>query len=602
MGSKKNILSTIAIFMFVIFVVMIINIVLNLRDYSILTAKSKAIVVAQSVKNGLTAHMVNGMMDKRDFFINETKNLKNIDDLWIVRAQSVIDQYGKSEDQVRDDLDRKALATGEIQEYLDENIFGHSTFRVTIPYKAEITKTINCMQCHNVKEGETLGIITMVSTIDDLKSSNLKIIAIVSIISLILSVIIILYINKLVYPYLSIFTSIKKVMKKANKGDYSGRITNTSSPESKEVAHWINEHMQKLQTSLQSIEETIDIFLTNHKSNTKKDPIIDVENTVKRLADIYKFRKTIEHDEKIDDLYERFAVILKDKFNIYDFNFIESDTTKKSTKIVYVSKAILCDPVSEGCRADRTNTIVDSCQFSGVCDKFYSKDKHYLCVPYSISNDLDFIISIVNETKQEQERVRSLFPLIQDYIDTAKPEIVSKKLMKILEKNANTDPLTGLYNRKFLETYIEKDLYMGKHRGIPCGIMMVDIDFFKQINDNYGHDIGDMAIKIIANTLKDVLEEKDIIVRFGGEEFIVILIGCTGKRLIQKAQEVRIAFSQQQITAPEETFTKTVSIGVSEFPNREKDFWKYVKQSDIALYEAKQTGRNKVVKYTKDLK
>jgi diguanylate cyclase (GGDEF)-like protein len=111
-----------------------------------------------------------------------------------------------------------------------------------------------------------------------------------------------------------------------------------------------------------------------------------------------------------------------------------------------------------------------------------------------------------------------------------------------------------------------------------------------------------MAIKIIANTLKDVLEEKDIIVRFGGEEFIVILIGCTGKRLIQKAQEVRIAFSQQQITAPEETFTKTVSIGVSEFPNREKDFWKYVKQSDIALYEAKQTGRNKVVKYTKDLK
>ena len=602
MESRKNILSTIALFMFVVFVAMLINITLNLRDFGLQTAKTKAELVAQSVRNGLTAHMVNGMMDKRDFFINETKNLKNIDDLWIVRAPAVIEQFGTGEDLAKDDLDRLALKTGKMQEEVREEVFGHSTYRITIPYKAEITKSINCLNCHNVKEGDTLGIITMVTTIDDLKTTSIKIIAVVSLISLVLSIFILLYVKKLIYPYLSIFDSIKRVMQKANSGDYSSRIENAQNAESKEVAHWINEHMQKIQTSLISIEDTIDIFLTDHKSNADTDPIVDVENTVRRLADIYKFRKTIEHDEHITDVYKRFAVILEEKFGIYDFNFIEADTTNKNTQVVYISKEILCDPMSDGCRSDRTNTLVDSCQFATVCDKFKDTKKFYLCIPYSISNDLDFILSIVSDSSEEHERVRSLFPFIQDYVDTAKPEIVSKKLMQILEKNAQTDPLTGLCNRKFLELYIDRSLYAGVYKGVSCGVMMVDIDFFKLINDNYGHDIGDIAIKTISNTLTDVTGENDVVIRFGGEEFIVIVIGCTDDEIIQKAEDIRIAFSQQQISAGSETFSKTVSIGVTIFPNKLKDFWKYVKQSDIALYEAKQTGRNKVVKYTQDMK
>ena len=220
---------------------------------------------------------------------------------------------------------------------------------------------------------------------------------------------------------------------------------------------------------------------------------------------------------------------------------------------------MLCDPYTEGCRADRTNVTVDSCQFKNVCSKFNSEEHFYICLPYSISNDMDFIVSIVSDTKEEHERVRSLVPLIKDYVDSAKPEIVSKKLMQILERNAQTDPLTGLYNRKFLEKYIDNTLYKGVSKGIPCGIMMVDIDFFKQINDTYGHDIGDIAIKTIANTLTDVMGEKDIVVRFGGEEFIVVLLNADEARLSNMAEEARIAFSQQQIQANTETFSKTIS-------------------------------------------
>jgi diguanylate cyclase (GGDEF)-like protein len=602
--NKRRIFSTIAIIMMVMFLAMIVNISLNLRDFGFDSAKTKAELVAQSVKNGLTAHMVNGIMDNRKFFIEQTKNLDNVDDLWIVRSKVVISQYGEGTDLPHDAIDKEVLKTGKTVVKVNENFLGHSTYRITIPYKAEKTQAIDCLQCHKVKIGNTLGVISMDLSIDDLKITSTNIILYTSAISFLLILIILWFVGRLINPYFSIFDSIKDVMKKANSGDYSGRITNIKSGEAKDVATWINDHMAKLQSNLQGIEEQIDVFLTAHKYNNdkNKDPIIDVHNTVKRLADIYKFRQVIEHDERIEDVYNRFADVLKDKFGIVDFNFIEADTTNKSTEVVYISQSIICDPVTSGCRSDRTNTLVDSCQFNLVCDKFKDDSKLYLCMPYSISNDLDFILSIISDTVEEHDRVRNLLPLIQDYVDSAKPEIVSKKLMQVLERNAQTDPLTGLFNRKYLEIFIDKVLYNGRFKNMPCGLMMVDIDFFKLINDNYGHDIGDIAIKTIANTLTDVVTEDDVVIRFGGEEFIVIITDCDEERLIKVAEKIRIVFSQQQIHANSETFSKTVSIGVSLFPNTNKEFWKYVKQTDIAMYEAKQTGRNKVVKFTEDLK
>jgi diguanylate cyclase (GGDEF)-like protein len=596
MGTKKSILTTLASIMVVVFLAIIINITLNLREFGFNSAKTKAELVAQNVKNGLTAHMINGIMSNRTFYINQTRELEHIDDIWIVRSDIVQKQYGEGSEIVRDEIDKEVLKNGKTMTHIDENFFGHSTYRITIPYKAEITPNINCIQCHEAKVGDTLGVISMVMNMDDLKQTSTKIVAYTSLISFVLVVIILWFVNRLIYPYLTIFESIKSVMQKSHSGDYSGRVEGVNSGEAKEVAHWINEHMSKLQNSLIKIGDTIDVFLTEHKTNKQKDPIVDVENTVDRLADIYKFRRTIEHDEHIENVYERFAYIISNKFNIEDFNIIEADTTNKVTEVVYVNKKLICDPLTEGCRADRTNTLVDSCQFHDVCETMKEK-KYYLCMPYSISNDMDLVVSFILDTKEEYDRVRGLLPLIQDYVEAAKPEIVSKKLMQTLERNASTDPLTGLYNRKYLEKFIDNSLYSGVFKDIPCGIMMVDIDFFKQINDNYGHDIGDIAIKTIANTLIDVVSNTDVVIRFGGEEFIVILTNCDEDKLQDMAEEIRIAFSQQKIQAGAETFSKTVSIGTSLFPNKQHDFWKYVKQSDIALYSAKQNGRDRVVRY-----
>ena len=220
MRSKSNIFTTLTVIMGVMFFAIIINVTLNLRELGIDSVKTKAHLVAQSVKNGLTAHMVNGIMQNRNFYITQTKNLENIDDLWIVRSDIVVNQYGSGTEMIKDEIDKKVLKNGNTFELIDENFLGHSTYRITIPYKAEITKNINCLTCHKAKEGDTLGAISMVMTMDDLKLESTKIIAYTSGISFVLMIIILFFVKYLIVPYLSIFVSIKDVMKKANEGNY----------------------------------------------------------------------------------------------------------------------------------------------------------------------------------------------------------------------------------------------------------------------------------------------------------------------------------------------------------------------------------------------
>ena len=188
-----------------------------------------------------------------------------------------------------------------------------------------------------------------------------------------------------------------------------------------------------------------------------------------------------------------------------------------------------------------------------------------MCIPYSISNDLDFIISIVAEDKTELARIRELLPSVQDYTDAAKPEIVSKKLMSILEISARTDALTGLFNRKYLEESVSKIVSQAKRTKTSYGILMADIDFFKMVNDTYGHDIGDEAIKIIAQTLVENTRDSDVVIRYGGEEFIVLLYNCDDKYIKEVAEKIRLAFAKKQIPVGSSSITKTISIGASIF-------------------------------------
>lgn len=603
MGSKRKISLSLFLVMAVMFIILIANILMNFRDYGLKSVENKAKAIAQTVKHSLTSHMVNGVIDNRALFLEQISNLENIDRIWLSRGSSIIEQFGKgyNNEVAQDEVDEEVLKTGIEKTVITEKIFGKSSYRITIPYIGTSEGSIDCLSCHTTaKAGDTLGAITIAMSVDDIKEVGMITVGNTIVIALVLIIFILLFVNKLISPFLILFESINRVMQKAQAGDYSDRIGSTHGKESDIVANWIDGLLEKLQKTLDDIERKINVFLV-HQKKVEVDPLIEVKSTVSRLADIYRFRKTIEHDEYINEVYDRLAFILRDKYKIKDFNFIEADTTHKNVKVVYQEKEILCN-AQDGCRADRTNTVVNSCQFHNMCDKFnHETGKYYLCIPYSISNDLDFIVSIVSDTKDEQERVTSLLPSIQDYIDTAKPEIVSKKLMHMLELTARTDPLTGLYNRKYLEESVKTIVSQAKRSKTSYGILMADIDFFKMINDTYGHDVGDEAIKIISQTLVENTRESDIVVRFGGEEFIVLLYNCDENYVLEVAEKIREAFSKKEIPAGTITFNKTISIGASIFPTHTDNFWQCLKYADLALYHAKETGRNKCVVFSKDI-
>ncbi len=601
--TNNKIIFIVTFMIFIMFIFMILNFTYNFRDYGIKNIDNKAVVLAKTIEHSLTNQMNNEVINKRELFLKQLEELPNINKIWLNRHQKVIDLYGKGLDSetISDEIDKRVLSTGIEEKHLNESLFSNSTYRITIPYKATSNGAIDCMRCHtNAKEGDTLGAISIVFPIDDVKHTGITTIANTTVIALILIVAIGFLINYLISPFLILFDSIKKVMSKAQNGDYSKRIKESKNKEAQDVSVWINVLLQKLQTALDNIDSKISIFLSSHESKIK-DPLINAENLVDRISLIYKFRKTIEHDEKLADIYIRLASVIKSNLDISNINILEANTKTGEVSYVYIEKEPYCNIENFPCRADKTNEIVDSSQFDNICSTCKLRDSNYFCIPYSISNDLDLIISVYPQESSQIPLLREKMHYIKDYVEASKTVIVSYKLMEILKENAITDSLTKLYNRKHLEDQMPKITAQANRALMSFGVLMLDIDHFKMVNDTYGHDVGDTAIKIVANTLKENTRNSDIIVRFGGEEFVVLLYNCKQESLFKICEKIRIAFSEQEIPAGYETITKTVSIGASMFPQDNKDLNKCIKYSDTALYEAKNTGRNKTIIYTKDL-
>ena len=568
----------------------------GMKTISLSDAQQKAHMAASIIKMGLTAQMLHGTMDKREDFISQIENMKSTKRVWLIRGEAVIKQYGagNKNEMPRDNIDIKVLKTGKKEVKYVDNLFSDATYRVTIPYRASDKGFINCLQCHDVNIGDTLGAITLEIDMNNTKTQSLNIILYTSIIAFFIIIFINIFFNRLMGPYVSIFDSIKDVMSQAEKGDYSYRIDDKEiTGEAQEVSKWINTLLAKLQNTLNEIDSKVQIFLSKDVSK-HEDPLIEVMTTVTRLSNVYLFRQAIEHDETLDDVYNRLAMVLRDEFKLNNFNIIELDTMNKKTEVIHIEKELICN-VKSSCRADRTSSTVDSCYYKNLCNKVIdTEDKNYICIPYTISNEIGIVLSIIT-TQDECSAVHKCIPLIQDYIDAAKPEIVSKKMTQILEMSARTDPLTGLYNRKYLEENIQRIAKEKKRLDTTYGVLMADIDHFKMINDTYGHDIGDEALRVISTTMKENVRDSDMIIRYGGEEFVIILYNCDKDYLETIAENIRIAFSKKKIQASaSESFSKTISIGGAIYPDHSDSFWKVIKYADIAMYYAKKNGRNQI--------
>jgi two-component system, cell cycle response regulator len=162
---------------------------------------------------------------------------------------------------------------------------------------------------------------------------------------------------------------------------------------------------------------------------------------------------------------------------------------------------------------------------------------------------------------------------------------------------AVTDALTGLYNRRFMEKQLSALTLNAANRGKPLSLLVVDVDYFKSINDNHGHDVGDRVLQELAARLREGLRNLDLPCRTGGEEFILVLPDTDKAVALRVGERVRKLIGAKPFNAGAKSgpLTITVSIGVASFEGAEDSMESLLKRGDEALYQAKREGRNRVI-------
>ncbi|MBF0484693.1 MAG: GGDEF domain-containing protein [Candidatus Omnitrophica bacterium] len=168
------------------------------------------------------------------------------------------------------------------------------------------------------------------------------------------------------------------------------------------------------------------------------------------------------------------------------------------------------------------------------------------------------------------------------------------RLHEEVEQLAITDSLTDVYTRRYvLERFVE-DIKRSKHRNMQTSLLMIDVDHFKKLNDTFGHLVGDRILKDIGGIIKSNIREIDIVGRYGGEEFCVVLPDTDKEGAAFVAERIRSAAEKSEISAYDETIHVTLSIGTASFPKDGKTADELVDKSDWALYRSKKMGRNRV--------
>ena len=224
---------------------------------------------------------------------------------------------------------------------------------------------------------------------------------------------------------------------------------------------------------------------------------------------------------------------------------------------------------------------------------------HYLCVPLLVNGELIGILHLNDVSFEDEmfipidEHKAQIINTISDHIALA---LANLRLRDTLRQQSIRDALTGLYNRRYMEETMERELKRALREDHSLGIIMFDIDHFKEFNDLHGHDAGDALLRQLGVFLNKSLRSGDIICRYGGEEFLVVLPGITPENAVQRAEELRDGVKNLQVRHLGKLLPQcTLSLGVAVSPRHGTTVDGLLKAADDALYRAKNEGRDQVV-------
>ena len=337
----------------------------------------------------------------------------------------------------------------------------------------------------------------------------------------------------------------------------------------------------------------------------------DFNILMEEIHDLSTFKKIIEEDNNLEDVYFRLGKSFSEKIGLDEFIIYEVSSSLNKMKPVYPivlnDKDILCSEEilhnCDLCKVKKTGRIISSIEYPDICKQFkHSPEKVHVCIPMIIGGKAEGVVQFLFDKKNNNinRKDKRMFKAEQ-YIKEALSVIEAKRLMNTLQESALKDSLTGLYNRRFLQEYTGTLIAGVLRRQKNVGLIMCDIDFFKQVNDLYGHNVGDDVLIETCEIIKKCIRSSDLVIRFGGEEFLVLMLDINGGETSKIADKIRETVEKTKIKVSDGIIKKTISIGISEFPIDTESFWQAIKFADVALYKAKDTGRNKVVRFTADM-
>ena len=222
----------------------------------------------------------------------------------------------------------------------------------------------------------------------------------------------------------------------------------------------------------------------------------------------------------------------------------------------------------------------------------------YLCLPLVVQGEMLGLLSVEIPAGMKPDKSEHWRQQVVTIGEGIKLSLSNLKLREIMREQANHDPLTGLFNRRYLNDTLPRELNHARRDDKRTTIAMLDIDHFKHFNDTYGHDAGDLMLRELGRVLRENVRESDIACRFGGEEFVLILLNSALESSRDRLEKINAVVKEMQIHYGEQLLgSMTLSIGIIEASQHEMTVDEILSAADKALYAAKRTGRDRIVAY-----
>ncbi len=337
------------------------------------------------------------------------------------------------------------------------------------------------------------------------------------------------------------------------------------------------------------------------KENRDLLEVLDLNTSLSSSIHLETILDSLIEKAKLICEAEAGSLMLFDEVNqVLYFHTIKLDKNSESLKDVRLK---LGDGIAGWAAKTKESVLIEDClndsRFYRGADKLSKfKTRTMMCAPLIARSNVLGTIQIINHKRNKTFSKKNLY--ILDILATqAAIAVYNAKLHKM----ATVDSLTGLYMKHYLLSNMKQEYKKAKHNNTALSLFMSDIDLFKKVNDEHGHQGGDAALVELARIMRDIVhskENQDMAGRYGGEEFAVLLPGKDENEALNLAEQIREKIESTPIIIGDKKVNITISIGVSSYPLHDNLIEKaedFVKLSDNALYQCKANGRNCVTIY-----